>query len=300
MNAMFLLTTPITLTDIAAMAKAGANALLFGCEPFSVRCAGCFPLSQLAEIKKTCMAYHVEMSVAVNRFFSETQLPQLQDFLVLLKELDVDGIYFSDEAVLAYGQALGITDKLIYQPDTLMTNHADVNFYLGEGIKRVVLAREITLEEILAIAKQCDPTRLEIIIHGYSTAMYSRRQLLSNYMKFLGWDRSLQKQRDLMIEEATRQERMPIYEDENGTHIFSVAVQQSFQELECLSEAGIHTARIDGIFHSGKEICKVVELYDQFRRKKIDAETALSCYREYFPDEPSDCGFYYRPTSTTK
>lgn len=300
MNAMLLLTTPMSIADVDKMAKAGADGLLFGCAPFSVRCAGDFSISQLAELKKACVSHDVEMCIAVNRFFSEDQLSQLYDFLVLLKDLDVDGIYFSDEAVLAYGQQLGIADKLIYQPDTLMTNHDDVNFYLGEGVKRVVLAREITLAEILAIAKRCDPQRLEVMIHGYGVAMYSRRPLLSNYMEFLGRDRSLQGQMNLTIEEATRRDRMPIYEDENGTHIFSAALQQSFAEWEILKEAGIHTARIDGIFHTGAEICQVVKLYDQLRRQEINAQTALTKFRKQFPDVPIDSGFYYQATSTTK
>lgn len=297
---MFLLTTPVVMADISIMAQAGADELLFGCEPFSLRCAGYFPSSKLAEIKQSCMDAHVKMAVAVNRLFSEPQLPQLKDFLNLLKKLDVDSIYFSDEAVLAYGQELDITNKLVYQPDTLMTNHDDVNFYLAEGVKRVVLAREITLTEILSIAKHCDPARLEVIIHGYGVAMYSRRPLLSNYMKFLGRDHCLQKQMNLMIEETTRCERMPIYEDENGTHVFSASVLQSFREWESLQAAGIHTARIDGIFHSGQAICQVLALYERMRRKEMDADAALSLYRSSFPDEVSDSGFYYRPTSTTK
>ncbi len=282
------------------MAKAGADAVLFGCEPFSVRCAGNVSVSQLAEVKKACTAHQVEMSIAANRLFSEEQLPQLYEFLCLCKELDVDSIYFSDEAVLAYGQKLGIVNKLIYQPDTLMTNHNDVNFYLGEGIKRVVLAREITLDEILTIANHCAPQRLEIIVHGYSVAMYSKRPLLTNYMKFLGVDRSLQKQMNLTIEEATRNERMPIYEDENGTHIFSAAIQQSFAQWEILNDAGIHTARIDGIFHRREEIYPVIELYDQLRHKKISAKTALLEYEKCFPDKLIDSGFYNRATSTKK
>lgn len=300
MNAMFLLATPITMADICPMAEAGADELLFGCEPFSVRCAGNFPQSKLAEIKRLCNAHHVKMAVAVNRFFHDSQCPQLKAFLSLLKALDVDTIYFSDDAVLVYAQELGIADKLAYQPDTLMTNHDDVNFYLGEGIKRVVLAREITLTEILAIANHCDAQRLEVIIHGYGAAMYSRRPLLSNYMALLGQTRSLRNQMNLAIEEATRSERMPIYEDENGTHVFSAAVQQSFREWSDLQEAGIHTARIDGIFHSGQAISQVIALYDRLRRGEIDGPTALSLYQQQFPNEPSDSGFYYRPTSTTK
>ena len=125
------------------------------------------------------------MYVLVNRFFVEEELEALREHLQRLKDLDVDGIYYGDEGVYQEAKALGIENRLIYNPDTLITNHSDVQYYLDEGISMVTISKEITLDEICAIAKKVQG-ECEVIIHGRLNMMHSKRNLLSNYFSFLG------------------------------------------------------------------------------------------------------------------
>lgn len=297
---MRLLATPLKLNDIESFAAAGADELIFGTSFFSVRSAAVFSVDQYEEIRCRTEKAHVKMLVLMNRFFVEEELPACREHLMFLKKLGVDGIYFTDEAVLAIAKELEVAHLLIYQPDTLLTNHPDVNYYLSEELKRIVLSKEITVEEIIEIAHNSPADRLELIVHGRVVVMHSKRPLISNYMEFINNDLQVKNNRHLIIEEETRHERMPILEDEQGTHVFSAYVLASFKELSSFIQAGIGAARIDGIFQSSDEIANVVRLYDQLRKEERSAEEIYEMFTSAYPDIPVDSGFYYRPTSTTK
>jgi len=297
---MRLLTTPLTAEDIEPMAYAGADGLLFGSASVSLRNAADFSSGCWKELIRRCHDCGVEALFLMNRLFMEEELPMMKEHLQVLLELGADGIYFADEAVLSYAQCMGEQTRLLYQPDTLLTNHSDVNYYLEEGCKGVVLAKEITRNEILTIAEHCDASRIEFIGHGRLIMMHSLRPLLSNYMEFLNQDISLQNKRNLYLVEDTRSERMPILEDEAGTHIFSGYVQNSFCEMEAFLKAGIGAMRIDGIFYGSDEIIQTLAIYDGIRKGKWCGEEAKQMFCEQFPMENIDTGFYYRATSTKK
>lgn len=297
---MKLLTTAITIDDIQVFANTGADGLIFGTEFFSLRAAAVFDESKLSDIVLRCHECHVEMRVLVNRMFDEHELIRVKEHLMYLKEIGVDGIYFSDEAVLAIAEDLDMVHLLIYQSDTLLTNHMDVDYYLGEGLKGTVLAKEITLDEITAIANASDASRLELIGHGYLVMMHSRRRLLSNYMEHLKRTETLSDYYHLTIEEATRHEAMPIYEDAYGTHVFSAFIQQSFTEMEQFMKENIGALRIDGIFHTSADIAFILSIYDQLRKHELDSQKAKEAYRSRFPQQLSTSGFYYQATGTSK
>lgn len=297
---MKLLTTPITIEDIKPLADAGADGLIFGTAFFSLRAAAVFPEAMLKELAERCHACHVKMLVLVNRLFIDQELPKVREHLAFLKAIHADGIYFSDEALLLMAEELGIKHLLIYQPDTLLTNHQDVDYYLNEGLQSVVLAKEITLQEMLMIAANSDASRMEVIGHGHLVMMHSRRRLLSSYMEFLHRSDCLCDKYNLTIEEETRKDAMPIFEDNHGTHIFSSFVQQSFDETDALIHAGIGAMRIDGIFHNGAQIRDIVSLYDRLRNHEIDPASAKKLYESSFPEEKGSSGFYYQATSTSK
>lgn len=142
---------------------------------------------------------------------------------------------------------LGMQDRLVYQPDTLITNSADAAFYRAQGCQGVSLAREITLEEICAIASRC--SGVEMLVHGRFSIMHSRRQLLHSYFAFLKRpDDDPHGRRDLSLKEETREAHMPIIEDEGGTHVFSEYTLQSFAQIRTLVESGVSRLRIDSIF----------------------------------------------------
>lgn len=290
--------TPFEMEDLHKLKEAGADSVVISTPFFSVRGAGYFDRETLPQVKTICEQLGLRMLVMVNRFFTEEELPQLREFLKECKTLQVDGMYYGDECVLYEAQKLNLVDCLIYHPDTLITNHADVNFYLNEGISMVSISKEITKEEICEIARQAQGD-IEIMIHGRVNMMHSKRNLISNYLKFIGKDEDIKGKRSLYIMEETREEHMPIMEDEFGTHVFSGYTLASFLELKDFIDAGIHHMRIDGIFHDIDYVCEALRLYHDILDGK-DASQIDAMYREKYKEDHVTSGFYYTKTSKVK
>lgn len=296
---MNFITTPYCLDDLDSLKKAGADSIVVSNHFYAVRGAAYIEINELPLFKKACNRLGMAMYVQVNRFFMEEDLPRLRAYLTSLKELNVEGIYFGDEGVLQIAKELHIENKLIYNPDTLITNKEDVKFYLAEGIKMVTLSKDITLEEILAIADYVDGNQLEVIIHGRLNMMHSKRNLLSNYMKFIKQDKNLKNDHNLYIMEETRDDHMPILEDESGTHVFTGYTLASFVEIKAMQEHGIQNVRIDGIFQNVDTLCQALNDYHDVMNRKKDGHEVMECYKKDTDANYSNV-FYYTKTSKTK
>ncbi len=293
------ITTPYALEDIQKLKEAGSTTVVVGTPFFSVRSVCQFPVDMLTSIKEECVKHGVKMYVLVNRFFVEEEIEALRKHLQLLKELDVDGIYFGDECVLYEADLLGIKDKLIYNPDTLITNHGDVQYYLDDGIQMVTISKEITLSEICTIAQKVNGN-CEVLIHGRLNMLHSKRNLLTNYMSFLEREDKVHDNMHLYIMEEKRDEKMPIVEDETGTHIFSGFTLASFEELQDMVNAGIRHFRMDGIFHNIDYVLEALKLYKEVLDGKRKGHETFVEYQKQYEDDNVTHGFYYTKTSKVK
>ena len=254
---MFIVTIH-DLKNIKKLKEAGADAIIVGVEDFSIRQSLTISLRDLKEVVLQCHALNLKLYVNALRFFMEDELNLLTEFLKTCKEAGVDGIYYSDEGVFYEAQKQGMESLLIYQPETLITNHMDIAFYLELGIQSVSLAHECSLEEILQMTEQTK--EVEILISGYFSILYSRRMLVTNYLDAIkSNEKGHKKVLDLI--ESTRQDRMPIVEDDYGTHIFSEAPIQSQKELPVLKEHGLYRFRIDSIFMDDDWTIHVLNAY---------------------------------------
>lgn len=296
---MEFITTPFTIEDISVLHEAGADGAVIATPFFSARGAATFDIDKLPEIRKLTNRLHMKMYVLVNRFFMEEELDTLRTHLQYIKNIGVDGIYYGDEGVLYEAKKLSMEHLLIYNPDTLITNKEDVQYYLDEGIQMVTISKEITLDEICDIAEHVNGN-CELIIHGRLNMMHSKRHLLSNYFSFLGRKEHVKDRHDLYIMEETRDEHMPILEDDLGTHVFTGFTLASFKEIKRLEEAGITHVRIDGIFKDINYVCEALKLYKDILAQKKSGEVVFKRYvNEHMDDHVSD-GFYYTKTSKVK
>lgn len=297
---MNIITTPFKIEDIKVLKSVGASAMMISIPYFSTRAAAYFEESDLAEIKDVCKENEVKMYVQVNRLFVEEELSELRRMLSMLKELDVDGIYYGDEAVLYEAKKLDMESKLIYNPDTLITNHLDAKYYLDEGIHMVSLAKELTVDEMVEIAGKITASQLEAVIHGRLNMFHSKRELLTNYMEFLGKDKDLRDQKNLMLKEEKREDLMPVVEDDLGTNIYTGFTLISFNEIKQLLDAGIVNLRIDGIFHDVEWLCDVITMYQDVVDGKLDPMNAEENYKEKYPSDAASDGFWHTNTILVK
>ena len=296
---MEFIVTPFHVEDITRLHEANADGVVVAMPFFSARGAAVFTLEELVQLRSLTTAMNMKLYVLVNRFFMENELEKLREHLRYLKKLAVDGIYYGDESVLYEAKKLELEHLLIYSPDTLTTSSQDVQYYLDEGISMVTISKDITLEETCHIAKQVKG-ECEVILHGRLNIMHSKRRLLSNYFDFLGKKVDVFNKKDIYLMEETRDEHMPIVEDDLGTHVFSGYTLVSFEEIKQLAQSGIRHVRIDGIFHDLDYVCKALSLYQAVLSNEMSGAQAKEKFDKCYPDDHATSGFYYVKTSKVK
>ena len=261
-----------SLESLEKLKEAGIDAVIIGVPYYSIRHCIEVDKTNLKVWKDKCKELNIKLYVNFLRMCSEKEIEKAKEWMQIFKDINIDGIYYADEGILYIAQEMNIQNKLIYQPETLVTSSMDVNFYLEQGIQAVSLAHEMSLDEIMMIAQAAD--HLEVLVNGYFSIMYSRRPLISNYLDAINSSAIKENKRYDLIEK-TRDERMPIYEDHAGTHIFSANPISSFEQMDSLKEAGIKRFRIDSIFFDDVYTIQVLNAY------KTKTNLNIGCDRWY-------------------
>ena len=247
-----------SLNNLQSLVDAGIDAIIVGIPYFSIRHCLQVDKEKLVTLKETCSKLGIKLYINFLRMCSEFDIDSAKDWLYFFKKFDIDGIYYADEGILYLAQELQIEDKLIYQPETLITSSIDVDFYLSQGIQTVSLAHELSLDEIRLITKKYN--NVEILVNGYFSILYSRRYLITNYLDAIKSE-SIRKYHRYDLIEQTRKQRMPVFEDDAGTHIFSEQPISSFLQFDELKKMGINRFRIDSIFFDDTYTINVLNAY---------------------------------------
>lgn len=292
---MELLITYSNNLDLLDLKKAGATGIIVGSANYSHRFAAYYNLDELAHLSKEVKKFNLTLYLSLNRIIHEEELSLLYDFLAQVHPL-VDGIYFNDLSILHYAKKLGINSKCLFNPDTLMTNNLDCQFYLNQGLKGLVLSKEITLEEILDILAKCTP-QLDLIIHGRLNMSYSKRHFLKSYFNYLNKSKTILNQTNLRLQESTREELMPILEEESGTSIYTDFTLESFNEIVRLKQASLQRAIIDSIFLEPSEVLEATLGYSLIlNNQPFDVE----CFINNYPKSHYTTGYHYQKTNLVK
>jgi U32 family peptidase len=280
------------LFDKKQINRLAAEGLYIGLNGFSHRCVAYFNREDIGELVTLAHQSGKQLFIMLNRLYPETELAGLSRLILELKNLAVDGIVFSNHAVLMLAKQHGWQHQLIYQADTLVTNKEDAWFYTSH-CSNVILAKEITLADIEQISNG-NPQYFGLIVHGYLNLSYSRRLLLTNYLNYVNKSISLDQQ--YFLQEETREQLMPIIEEDGGTSIYSGFMLCSLEHLSVIQQQ-VSYLWIDPIFMIPDELEVVVDIYQQVMSGKIGVEEGLERLPERF--NYSD-GFYHTKTWKTK
>lgn len=263
----------------------GADAVYLGGENFGLRAgAKNFTLKQLTEGIKFAHDRGKRIYLTLNIIPHNEDLVGLPEYVVKLKELDLDAVIISDPGVLRIVKNIIPEMEIHLSTQTNTTNYAAVNFWYEQGVRRIILARELSLEEIKEIIKKSPlDMKIETFIHGAMCISYSGRCLLSNYMVSRDANRGdcshSCRWRYYLMEETRPGEYFPVYEDKRGTYVFNSKDLCMIEHLPSLIEAGISVFKIEGRMKSSYYVATVVKAY----RHLIDSY--LSKPNEYFCDE---------------
>lgn len=303
-----LLVTPQSIEHITALLEAGADAFVIGEQKFGLRLAGDFTVAQVEEATKLIHAAGKKVYVAVNALFHNDRLDALDEYLVQMQRIGIDALLFGDPAVIIAVRENNVTIPLHWNPETTATNFFQVNYWGERGSKRAVLARELSVDEVLEI-KQNTKHEIEVQVHGMTCMFQSKRSLLGNY--FLYRDEAMEienrkENKNMFLHDKERKNKYPIYEDMNGTHIFSPNDMCIIEELNELFEAGIDSFKIDGVLQTFDYTVTVTELYRQAIDTYFDqGEDAYDDIKSELFEQieaiqpalrPLDTGFIYKET----
>lgn len=302
-----LLVTPKSLNHMKTLIELGADAFVIGEQKFGLRLPGEFNREDVRKAVNLAHEHDKKVYVAVNGIFHNYHLNALENYIEFLHEIRVDRIIFGDPAVVMYVKKQDNPIPLNWDAETIVTNYFQCNYWGEKGAKRAVLARELNLDEILNIKKHAN-VEIEVQVHGMTCMFQSKRMLLGNYYTFQ--DRQMKIQRsendqDLLLYDEERENRYPVFEDYNGTHIMSPNDICLIEELEPFFEANIDSFKIDGILHSEAYINTVtaqyreaIDLYHEDPEAYEDEKFMLiDPIEEIQPEHrPFDEGFLYKQT----
>ncbi len=226
----------------------------------------------------------------VNRLFHEEELSLLKQFLKSPLVLQAETISFADPAVLSFADR-SLRERLIYRPETLMTNAADARFWLSAGIHAVSISPVLTEEETLDLIRNVHPS--EVMIHGHLLLSVSARRLISAWLEKYGMDTDIASSRNLFIEEVSRSEKLPIMEAPYGTMIYSDTCMCCFERISEFADNGAENFFMNGAFLSPQDINEAASIYAGLLSGS-DVANLAEAYRKKRPYCSE--GFYDRST----
>ncbi|MEI5905741.1 peptidase U32 family protein [Bacillus spongiae] len=302
-----LLVTPTKVEDIKLLTEAGADAFVIGEQRFGLRLAGEFDQDQVKEAIEIAHSLGKKVYVAMNAIFHNDKVEALTKYVAFLKEVKADAIIFGDPAVLMAVREVAPNMTLHWNTETTATNWYTCNYWGRRGAKRAVLAREINMDTIVEMKENAD-VALEVQVHGMTCMFQSKRSLLGNYFEYQGKAMEIENRKEnknMFLHDKERENKYPIYEDENGTHIMSPNDICIIDELQEMIEAGIDSFKIDGVLKSSNYIIEVTRLYREaidlcvedeelYEEKK---EELLAKIEEIQPENRLlDTGFFFKET----
>lgn len=255
-----------------------------------------FTLEELSQIRKYCAVMGKKFYIVMDQFVSEDEKMLLYDYMDFIDSLDVDGIYFHDLGVFDAARSYDLTRKLIYDGKSVMCNSLDLSFMLDRGIDSVMISRELTFEEVKQIVRN-NPYRVDMQIFGHLRMSYSKRRFLNNYFRQIGKEYDYFDKESLSLVEEKREYRMPIMEDESGTHIYTDYILTMFDEIPILRPY-LKRGIIDTLFiEDENKIAQICRDYRRINENNVDF-IRKSFYHNY-PDHYSS-GYLYQKTNITK
>ncbi len=250
----------------------GADAVYIGGEAFGLRAkAKNFSMEEMKEGIAFAHERGVKVYVTVNILAHNRDLPGVKDYLLELKGLKPDGLIIADPAVFVYAGEICPEIERHISTQANNTNYETFLFWYKLGAKRVVTARELSLEEIREIRGHIpEDLEIETFVHGAMCISYSGRCLLSSFLA--GRDANQGacthpcRWKYALMEEQRPGEYMPVFENERGTYIFNSKDLCMIAHMDDIMESGIDSVKIEGRMKTALYVATVARTY----RKAID------------------------------
>ncbi len=280
----------------------GADAVYAAGKTYGLRAfADNFGIEEIADSVKYVHSHGRKMYITLNAIFHECDFEGLEDYILALEKAKVDAFIISDPGVLSIAKktAPDVPVHLSTQANT--TNLHSALFWHSQGVERVILSRELSLEEISNMSKNApDTLELEGFVHGAMCISYSGRCLLSNFFTGRGGNQGACAQpcrwEYHLYEKGYDGEYFPAFSDERGTYVFNSKDLMMLPHVGDVINAGITSLKIEGRMKSAYYVGCIVNAY----RHAIDDFLAGKPFDESLLEEIGKAGsrafttgFYY-------
>lgn len=251
----------------------GADAVYVGGEFLGLRTSTKnFSLEDLREGLSYAHARDKKVYLALNAIPHNDDIDLLKQYLKDLNGIGIDAFIVSDPGVLSVVKEMMPQAEIHLSTQANNTNYMSANFWHKQGVSRIILARELSIDEIVVMAKNIEEgLELEAFIHGAMCMSYSGRCLLSNYMTGRDANRGACAQpcrwKYKIIEEKRPEEVYDVEQDERGTYLFNSKDLCGMPMIKDLIESGLSSLKIEGRSKSIYYVSEVVRVY----REAIDS-----------------------------
>lgn len=280
----------------------GADAVYLAGTMFGMRSfAGNFTPEELKDAVGLCKAHGVAVNITCNTMPRNDEVARLPEWLEYLDDLRVNAVIVADIGSLALVKRHAPHVQIHISTQASIVNYQTASAWYDLGANRVILARELSMDEIREIrAKTPKDLEIEAFVHGAMCVSYSGRCLLSNYMTGRDSNRGACAQpcryKYALMEEKRPGEYFPVYEDEKGTYIMNSRDMCMIDHIPELIEAGVDSFKIEGRAKSAYYAAIVAGAY----RHAVDAALAGEPLDPVWRDEVEhishrhySTGFYY-------
>jgi len=252
---------------------AGADAIYLSGKQYGLRSyAGNFTPAEMEAAVRVAREHRVKVYVTLNIIARNSDLRDLPDYLESLGNLAVDGLIVSDPGIIAHARKIVPHMPLHLSTQLSTSNWSSASFWEHQGITRINLARELSVEEIACIRQKVS-LELEIFIHGSLCISHSGRCLLSTYLAHRDSNRGACahpcRWKYALMEEKRPGLYFPITEDEYGSYIFNAKDLCLIEYLPAIIATGVDALKIEGRMKGINYVAGVTRIYRH----------ALECYR---------------------
>ncbi|MEY8403028.1 U32 family peptidase [Oscillospiraceae bacterium 44-34] len=276
MRKMELLAPAGDMERLQMAAAYGADAVYLSGNTFGMRSfAGNFSPEELKAAVELCRTQNVRVHVTCNTMPRNNEVSRLPEWLEYLEELRVDAVILADVGVLALAERYAPHVQRHISTQASIVSYQSARTWNDLGASRVILARELSLEEICEIRTKTPPElEIEVFAHGAMCVSYSGRCLLSNYMTGRDSNRGACAQpcryQYALMEEKRPGEYFPVYEENGETYIMNSRDMCMIDHIADLADAGVDSIKLEGRAKSAYYAAIVTGAY----RHAVDAAAA--------------------------
>lgn len=261
------------LEKLKAALTYGADAVYIGGEEFSLRVAADnFTVDEIKQGIEFAKARDKKVYLTANVIPHNRDIDEYAKYLNEVKDLGLDAVILSDLGMFEVTREVAPKLDIHISTQANNVNYMSANAWHRMGAKRVILAREMSLDEIKEIRERTSPElELEAFVHGAMCISYSGRCLLSNYMTGRDGNGGACahpcRWKYFLMEEQRPGEYMPVFENERGTFIYNSKDLCMIEHIDKLIESGLSSFKIEGRVKSEFYVATVTAAY----RRAIDS-----------------------------